>query len=130
MANTQDRYIARGKGVNAQIDFHLDWLDGLLSDAIDARLEWAKVVIEQWADEVTEWMKENRPWQDRTTDARRSLGVLIDFGKDMWEAVLTAGVPYMVFLETARNHKYAILEPALDQWSGVLFERLNAQQTS
>jgi hypothetical protein len=130
MAGSRDIYVAKGKGASASVEFHLDWLDGRLADGTEGALEVAKITVEQWADEVTEWMKENRPWQDRTTDARKSLGVLLDFGNDMWEAVLTGGVPYMVFLETARNHKYAILEPALDLWADRLYERLGAVRQS
>lgn len=130
MAKSGDTYLSRGKGASASVVFTDGWLDGVLSDAIDGRLELAKLVIEQWADEVTEDMKMEAPWSDVTTKARSTLGVLLDFGRDMWEAVLTGGMPYQIFLETARDHKYAILAPSLEKWAGVLFDRLGAVQTS
>lgn len=111
----------------AEIDLDLSGVEGWASDGVDSSKEVAKLIIEQWSDQVQDWMRANAPWTDRTTDARRSLGVLQDFTKEVWELVLTGGVHYQEFLET--NHagdKYAILRPALEEWAGVLIERLGA----
>lgn len=58
--------------------------------------------------------KENRPWQDRTGEARRRL-----IGYSHWanesqvEAIVAHQVDYGVFLELAHQRNYAILEESI-----------------
>lgn len=126
MPNDFATFSTRAGDWTAEIDLNLSGLEGLYEDATEVSKEIAKLIIDQWADEVEDWMKANAPWQDDTGDARKSLGVLKDFTKQVWEMVLTGGVPYMKFLEMLHEYRFAILRPALDEWANVLIERLGA----
>lgn len=106
-------------------------LDALEAAFIEQAKRRAEAIIRAWAREVTAWMKQNAPWRDRTTNARQSLGweeKLVEWGSDLWLIVLTGGVPYQKFLERNFAGRYRILGPALEQWGGVLVERLGAEQ--
>lgn len=57
--------------------------------------------------------KQNRPWTDRTGDARKRLtGYVTDIPKG-YRINLAHGVDYGIWLELAMEKKYAILEPTI-----------------
>lgn len=67
------------------------------------------------------YAKQNRPWTDRTGNARNTLeGVLIQGNPDAsgGDGVYTLGIvghmPYSVFLELAYGERYAILRPTVN----------------
>lgn len=93
-------------------------------DPVRQRLLWRRRKIRQrlreYADEWTDYMKMNRPWQDQTGDARRSLAVHLterEIGDARSSFTLTFGyldaprVYYGHFLEHARAGQYAIVNP-------------------
>jgi hypothetical protein len=107
------------------------WLDvyalhGVVADARSAHREAVLAVIDGWIEEVTAWMKANAPWQDRTTNARTSLGVVQELRGELINLYLTGGVYYMKYLELYFAGRYRILAPAFAQWWPTLMQRLNA----
>jgi hypothetical protein len=120
-------------GVTSEVTIDFSGLAGIVSDLEESVKEQARVIIEDWAVEVTAWMKQNAPWTDRTTNARTSLGVITSFKEHIIEVVLTGGVFYMKYLELFfkgldGHPRFAILKPAMDLWGQVLIERLGAQR--
>ena len=71
-------------------------------------------VCAKYAAEAEQRAKENRPWTDRTGDARKLLkGRVIDDGETLGVA-LAHRVEYGKSLETAHDGKYAILKPTIE----------------
>lgn len=61
------------------------------------------------------YAKANRPWQDRTGNARRGLhSKVVVTTKDI-AIQLHHGVHYGLYLELSRAGKYAILRPTIDR---------------
>src|SRR6476646_244529 len=120
-------------GVTSTRDINLSGREGLVADMEESVKERARVIIDEWAVEVTAWMKKNAPWQDRTEEerkrrgvttphAREVLGVLVEVKERLIEIVLTGGVFYMQYRETAFKGlggmpRFAILKPAMDEWA-------------
>lgn len=60
------------------------------------------------------YMKTNRPWTDRTGQARQRLtGRAEHPDREHWEIVLSHGVDYGIYLEFAHEKKYAIIYPTI-----------------
>ncbi len=51
----------------------LDQINQRFHERIDARLEASRTENEAWADDATDFMKQNAPWEDQTGEARRKL---------------------------------------------------------
>lgn len=74
------------------------------------------VITKQVAVKMENWAKNNAPWTDRTTNARRGL-----FADADWENVtnlvvsMSHTVDYGPMLELAYERKYAILERAIEE---------------
>lgn len=73
------------------------------------------MMMENIAKKGENYAKENRPWIDRTGEARKRL-----IGYSNWpdsshvEAIVAHQVEYGVFLELSHQRKYAILEDAIN----------------
>jgi len=97
-------------------------------------------ILTRAADDITDWMKANAPWTDRTGKARASLKAQMG---DFWLAgtdyesnyksstqviigyVATADpVWYAWYLETIQAGKWAIVGPALDEWGPIIWQRV------
>lgn len=66
------------------------------------------------AKKLETYAKRNRPWTDRTGDARKLLtGYEQDLG-DKWRVNLAHGVDYGIWLELANEKNYAIIQPTID----------------
>lgn len=67
-------------------------------------------------------MKANRPWMDRTGNARRALhcNVVHDEESKTLTIVASHGVEYGVFLEYANSGKFAILKPTTDKYRSMI----------
>ena len=71
-------------------------------------------VCVKYAAEAEQTAKENRPWTDRTGDARKLLkGAVIEDGKALGIELMHR-VEYGKNLETAHDGKYAILKPTIE----------------
>lgn len=90
-----------------------DLLESLdrLGRAFDSSVyAYAKVSSEK----LEGYAKENRPWRDRSTDARKRLNCKVEKTLTGYRLVLAHGVPYGVWLELAHEKKYAIIEPTIN----------------
>lgn len=66
------------------------------------------------AAEAEAYMKSNRPWTDRTGQARQRLTGRVEHpDNENWEIVLSHGVSYGIYLEFAHEKKYAIIYPTI-----------------
>ncbi|SFU40378.1 hypothetical protein [Alicyclobacillus macrosporangiidus] len=64
-----------------------------------------------WAMQLEGEMKQNRPWQDRTGNARAGLKGSAELNNEGIAIRLAHSVDYGVFLELAHDGRYAILRP-------------------
>lgn len=72
-----------------------------------------RVFAETVAKDFEGYAKRNRPWTDRTSRARQGLtGYVTSIGNG-WRINIAHTVDYGIWLEYARNKKYAILEPTV-----------------
>ena len=79
-------------------------------------------VVERRAPEITDWMQQNAPWQDITGVARASLAAeVFQLSNDLIEIYMSHGAYYGIWLETRNAGRYAIIEPALDVWSRIVW---------
>lgn len=67
-------------------------------------------------------MKENRPWTDRTGDARKRLSVKVESTKKAYVLVLAHGVDYGIWLELANEGKYNIIQRTVDLESAYIMK--------
>lgn len=85
--------------------------DRLSEDAIQKRLLTyagaSAPLFEQYA-------KQNRPWTDRTGDARKRLKCTAEAIDEGVEISLSHGVDYGLWLELAHEQNYAILRPTIE----------------
>lgn len=90
-------------------------------------------IAERRAPEIGIWMQMNRPWTDRTHNARLLLNFRAEqVAQYVAEIVLWHGVEYGWYLEgftpegieTRQGGKYAILAPAVDHWGPILMQEL------
>lgn len=59
------------------------------------------------------YAKENRPWTDRTSRARQGLTGYVEKTPTGYRIVIAHTVDYGLWLELAKEKKYAILEPTV-----------------
>ena len=79
-------------------------------------------LAEQLAPQITDWMKENAPWQDRTTRARASLLAEAAYNPQEIAILLSYADPevdYGIYLETvvfSHAGLLSVIGPAVDYW--------------
>lgn len=86
-------------------------------------------VAEQLTDEITEYMKQNAPWTDRTGDARANLySVVRHAARQSIEILLSHGslIPYGIYLELLHAGRFAIIAPSVDVWGPRMFHETQA----
>ena len=71
-------------------------------------------LAQDWAGTLEAKAKEDRPWTDRTSNARTGLFGAVEVKGQQVLIRLGHSVEYGVFLELAQDGKYAILKPTLD----------------
>ena len=86
--------------------------EGLLSFEEKAFLAM-QMYCETAASDLEGYMKQNRPWTDRTAQARQRLTCYVEETSAGFRLVLAHGVDYGIWLELANEKKYAILEPTV-----------------
>lgn len=77
------------------------------------------------AQEFQDYAKANRPWTDRTNQARQTLkgeAKKMPFG---WRIQLSHGVDYGLWLELANEKQYAIVEPTIRLKSQEVIKGMN-----
>jgi hypothetical protein len=71
------------------------------------------VYAETVAKDFESYAKQNRPWTDRTGRARQGLTGYIKSIPNGYRVIIAHTVDYGLWLEMAKNKKYAILEPTV-----------------
>ena len=59
------------------------------------------------------YMKVNRPWTDRTGEAKRRLSAMAEEVPEGVQIVLSHGVSYGIWLELSHENRYAIISPTI-----------------
>lgn len=72
-----------------------------------------KMYAETQAKNLEGYAKQNRPWTDRTGDARKRLSGYVTEIPKGYRINLAQGVTYGIFLELAHEKRFAILEPTI-----------------
>lgn len=76
-----------------------------------------KMYADTAAKKVEAYAKRNRPWTDRTSNARNTLNAKVErYGRN-YRIALRHGMWYGVFLELAHEKKYAIIDPTIKAMS-------------
>lgn len=71
-------------------------------------------ILEQEAENLEQYMKQNRPWTDRTGNARAGLSAkAYNSGSSYMEIILSHSVYYGVYLEYSMEKRYAIIYPTI-----------------
>lgn len=99
---------------------------------LDKKLEQAKIryvqaveiKLQQESGKAEKWMKERRPWKDRTGDAKRELYSTVVKEGNKFEFILGHGVPYGTNLEYNYGGRYEILTPTLRMYKGIVQKEL------
>lgn len=73
------------------------------------------------AAEIEAWMKTNAVWTDQTGNARQGLYTEVERMGNAIVIALDHGVSYGRFLELSHQGRFAIIAPALDHWSPILW---------
>lgn len=100
-------------------------------DDISRRMDATEFAIHNYARRAEQHMKTNRPWNDRTGEARRLLSATaeVDRGGRLGERGLSAqfrlahGVPYGRHLEYGMGGRFAILRPTAELFSARMRRR-------
>lgn len=78
------------------------------------------------ASEIEADMKTNRPWTDRTGDAKKFLTAKVTNPKEVLIRIILAhGVDYGIWLELANEKNYAIISPTIDKQGPLLMKGLS-----
>lgn len=97
--------------INARLD------DSDLRNGLDTLSRKINDAVYMYADTVSKdfesYAKANRPWTDRTGDARRRLNGFPERIQDGARICIAHGVDYGIWLEIAHEKRYAILEPTV-----------------
>lgn len=76
--------------------------------------------------ELEAYAKSNRPWTDRTGEARKKLkGDSEKISDEKVRCAISHGVDYGIFLEMCNERKYAILEPTIEAVSPKVLKGLD-----
>ncbi len=83
-----------------------------LNDKVDYAVQ---MLAKTDAGELRSYMQTNRPWTDRTGEAKRQLNAVVSKPSEHEIRItLSHGVYYGIWLELAHGKKYAILQPTLN----------------
>lgn len=89
-------------------------LEHNLSDLPDNSRKAIKNIMQEEAEELEQYMKDNRPWTDRTGNARAGLKArLYDSGSNYFEIALSHSVDYGIYLEFYMGRRFAIIQPTI-----------------
>ena len=73
------------------------------------------LLAKRWAADLEKQAKDGGPWADRTSNARNGLVGKAIVYPDKVVITLAHSMEYGVFLELAKQGKYAILKPTIDK---------------
>lgn len=96
----------------------LDWNKSVLSEMLDEmkpKIRTATLMFAiREAQQLRSYMQINRPWTDRTGEAKRRLNAVVSQeSEDAIRITLAHGVDYGYWLEVAHERKYSIIGPTI-----------------
>ena len=96
----------------------LDWNKSLLNKTLEEmkpKIRTATLMFAiREAQQLRSYMQINRPWTDRTGEAKRRLNATVSQeSEDVIRITLAHGVDYGIWLEVAHERKYAIIGPTI-----------------
>lgn len=96
----------------------LNWTSSALAKALDEakpKLRTAALMYaSKEAQKLRSYMQLNRPWTDRTGEAKRRLDATVSMpDEDTIRITLSHGVTYGYWLEVAHERKYSIISPTI-----------------
>lgn len=112
------------------MSFKLDWMNSQLGKNLQVTKEKSMVALKMYAatkaPEITSYMKQNRPWTDRTGMAKMTLRTTVSENPSEHKVRITLahGVTYGIWLELANDQNYAIIIPTLERYSEVIHKDL------
>ena len=83
----------------------------------------------QLTDDITDYMKQNAPWTDRTGDARANLYSVVQHAARQTVTILLSHgslIPYGVYLEVLHAGRFAIIAPSVDVWGPQMLQGVRA----
>lgn len=83
-------------------------------------------LMQFYAAEIEAWMKTNAVWADRTGNARQGLHAEVETMVDLIVLSFDHGMTYGVFLEFANQGRFAIIGPALDHFTPLIWRDIQA----
>lgn len=112
------------------MEINIEFDESGIADGLEKLKKKAEVALKVYASSAALKLeasaKENRPWTDRTGDARRNIK---SFSRkvnnsEIIRIKLQDGVPYGKYLEYCNGGKYAIIEPTVDKEAPSIVEGL------
>lgn len=100
------------------MSFRIKYSDSNLSKNIDKMSEKTGALVLMYAStkaaQIESQMKADRPWRDRTNMAKATLNTKVSMpSPTIVRITLAHGVDYGIWLELAREKKYAIIAPTI-----------------
>ena len=86
-------------------------------------------IMEQQAQRVQDYMRQNAPWNDRTGNARGGLKCEAEGDADGFRLYLMHTVDYGIWLEVRWGGKYAIIEPTVEAMGPAVMSALDGLLT-
>jgi hypothetical protein len=84
-------------------------------------------IADRRSPEIEKWMRTNAPWKDKSSNARQTLNTDVQGLAMAAVAIqLAHGMEYGIYLELANGGTYAIIGPALDYWSPIVWADVHA----
>lgn len=89
-------------------------------------LAGAKMIAITEASVLKGYMQRNRPWVDRSGEAKRQLDAVVSTPNDHTVRItLSHGVTYGKYLELAHGAKYAIIKPTIQKKGPGVYNKFN-----
>lgn len=102
------------------------WQDQGLQDGLnnggERIMREVDLLLQYYAPEIENWMKDNAPWTDRTGAARNGLAARFYTDRDGRGIIMYHQVPYGIWLEVRFSGRYGIIVPALEEWGPRVME--------
>lgn len=88
-------------------------------------------VMQYYQPIVSNEMKQERPWTDRSSNAIQGLYTAVEpptptQGGDTFEFIMSHGVEYGIWLELANNSRYNIVIRTLDKYSPIIWRDIRS----
>lgn len=120
--NAREMWTSMGDSISMDLRFTTELRDNLRH--ANQKFERAAIAATNSMAPVAEnYMKNNAPWTDQTSNARNGLAARAYTDRKEYGIILFHQVSYGIFLETRWNGKFAIINPTIDVMGPRLMDR-------